>query len=352
MSRACLFLTGATGFVGGATAFELLHDERVDRLLLLARGESAEHARERVRCSLQRFGELPARWREVTVLAGDLVTVELAPALVDAVTHVVHAAACTSFRSVREVRRTNVHGTAALAARFARGHRLERFVHVSTAFRCGAVAERFIREETPASPEHVVEYTKTKAEAESLVEQMDGLPWLIARPSVVVGHSLLGVKPSTSLYWYYQALAMAGIAPFPEDRRRDIVAVDYVARALVHLLFLKSPQHRHFHVSAGEGASVSWGELRAGFGRSTPTRTVAASELSKHPVWRELVGDDARFRAGLDACSRFSELPIEWFSNERLLASGMLPPVPLTQYLPRCLETADRGLLELMSDDA
>jgi nucleoside-diphosphate-sugar epimerase len=345
-------VTGATGFVAGATAFELLHDNRVERLLLLARGASAEHARERVRCSLQRFGELPARWRDVTVLVGDLGTVELAPSLVDAVTHVLHAAACTSFRSVREARRTNVHGTAALAARFARGRRLERFVHVSTAFRCGAVAERFIHEETPASPEHVAEYTRTKQEAESLVEWMDGLPWVIARPSVVVGHSSLGVKPSSSLYWYYRALALAGIAPFPEDRRRDIVSVDYVAKALRHLLFLESPRHRHFHVSAGEGASVSWGELRAAFGGSAPSRLVASSQLSKHPVWRQLVGEDSRFLAGLDACSRFSALPIEWFSNERLLASGMFPPAPFTQYLPRCLETTDRGLLELMTDDA
>ena len=33
----CILLSGATGFVGGATARRLLEDDRVDRLVLLAR---------------------------------------------------------------------------------------------------------------------------------------------------------------------------------------------------------------------------------------------------------------------------------------------------------------------------
>ncbi len=96
----CLLLTGATGFVGGATAFQLLHDDRVERLVLLARGTSPEHARERLRRSIARFGPLPARWRDVEVVTGDLTTVVFARDLIDSTTHVIHAAACTSLHAV------------------------------------------------------------------------------------------------------------------------------------------------------------------------------------------------------------------------------------------------------------
>ena len=54
MSAATVLLTGATGFIGGATAAELLLRHPSCRLLLLARGETQAEAEVRVAKSLGR----------------------------------------------------------------------------------------------------------------------------------------------------------------------------------------------------------------------------------------------------------------------------------------------------------
>ncbi len=121
----------------------------------------------------------------------------------------IHAAACTSLVSVYEARRTNVVGTRVLAQQFCGARKLARFLYVSTGYRCGALEHAVVREDDASSPRHVVEYTRTKAEAEATLQAMSDLPLVIARPSIVVGHTRLGVGPSASLFWYYRALAQA-----------------------------------------------------------------------------------------------------------------------------------------------
>lgn len=347
----CVLVTGATGFVGGATAFRLLADARVDRLVLLGRPTRAGTSKERLQQSLGRFGKISAEWRRVTVVEGDLGAMRIGDDLLGKLTHVVHAAASTSFGADPEIRRTNVLGTQALVEALAGAGRLERFLHVSTAYRCGAEAARVVRDEHASSPTHVVDYTKSKAEIEAWLEHQRRLPMVIARPSVVIGHSRLGVRPSSSLYWYYRALAAAGIAPFTSYRHRDVVPVDYVADALVHLLFLPDPRYRHFHISAGEVSSDTWGDIHRTFGLAPSTLVVVPELLAKHPVWKRLVSGDRRFLRALDLCSRFATIPVEWFSNERLLESGMSAPPRFTSYLPRCSETGDRDLSELLVDE-
>jgi hypothetical protein len=49
----------------------------------------------------------------------------------------------------------------------------------------------------------------------------------IARPSVIIGHPVLGVGPSSSLFWYYRALAAVAPGPFAgwvdvDSRRRAL----------------------------------------------------------------------------------------------------------------------------------
>src|SRR5260370_19843289 len=117
MAIANVLLTGATGFIGGAAAVELLR--RTDcRLLMLARGDRLETAEARVQESLARFTEpgfLASVLTRCTTICGNLTdAATMADLRLDQVTHVLHLAANTSFRSVRSVRHTNILGTFAL----------------------------------------------------------------------------------------------------------------------------------------------------------------------------------------------------------------------------------------------
>src|SRR5207244_10564816 len=118
------------------------------------------------------------------------------------------------------------------------------------------------------------------------------LPLLVARPSIVVGHTVLGVTPSASLYWYYRALARAGVSPFPDSTRRDIVPVDWVAEAIIRLLFLRDPKFARYHLSAGEDRATTWSEIREAFARlgegPASSERVEAEKLTGHPVWTAL----------------------------------------------------------------
>jgi nucleoside-diphosphate-sugar epimerase len=192
-----VLLTGATGFVGGATAARLLRDERVERLLVLVRATGLEHAGVQLCKSLARFGVEPLS--RIEILRGDLERCLLSKEVLRKLTHVLHAAAHTSLRSRRTVWSANVEGTQTLANVVTRAPKLERFLFVGTAYRCGALSESVVGEDDLAAETHVAEYTRTKAEAEQLLERM-ALPLVIARPSIVVGHTRLGVAPSASLY--------------------------------------------------------------------------------------------------------------------------------------------------------
>ncbi len=229
-------------------------------------------------------------------------------------------------------RETNVEGTKALARAMENAPRLERFLFVGTAYRLGVAEASLVEEGLPSSAEHLVEYTRTKAEAEAHLESHRGLPLVIARPSIVVGHTKLGVRPSASLFWYYRALAQGALSPFAADRRRDIVPVDWVADAIVHLLLKPSLEHIRYHLSAGEVSADTWASIRDTFPPS--------------------VGSfDAWTLGAIEACAKFAQLSYDLFSNQRLLAEGMPPPPRFTSYLRRCIETSDRTVDEQARDD-
>src|SRR6185437_1904382 len=123
MSAPTILLTGATGFVGGATLAQLLESRPDCRVLLLARDRGPESAAVRIQKSLARFIGANGAAERLTlceVIAGDLTNPacldalrldeathvihlasekKLAAPRLDEVTHVVHLASNTNFRS-------------------------------------------------------------------------------------------------------------------------------------------------------------------------------------------------------------------------------------------------------------
>jgi nucleoside-diphosphate-sugar epimerase len=388
MATPIVLLTGATGFIGGATLAQLLESRPDSRLILLARDRGPDSAADRVRQSLARFmgrDRAEDSLRRCEVISCDLTNPaslstpkldeathvlhvaslkKLAGEGLDEVTHVLHLASNTSFKSVRNVRHTNVLGALSLAHRMRRVKNLERFLYVGTAYICGENSERIVREDMypRLRAKHFVEYTASKAECEMLLESTaPELPLVVARPSVVVGHTWLGCLPSASIYWFYRVCDALRRLTCPLESRDDVVPVDWVAQALVFLLFKPALRHRRYHVSAGEASSVTWEEIARVFARfygerpDNPYQVVdIATILRERERARQLLGpgDDDHLFAALPLYYRFMEIDAEIFDNSRLLQEGMAPSPKLTSYLELCAtRSAGRSVYDQMLDD-
>jgi nucleoside-diphosphate-sugar epimerase len=304
------------------------------------------------------------RLNEVTHVVHLAAHKKLAAAHLEDVTHVLHLASNTSFRSVRGVRHTNILGALALAHRMRRVPELKRFLYVGTAYICGEESDRIVREDDfpRYGVKHIVEYTSSKAECEMLLEATaPELPLVIARPSVVIGHTQLGCAPSASIFWFYRTADLLRRLTCPLDTYDDVVPVDYVAEALLHLLFKPELRYRRYHISAGEASSVTWHEIAEGFNRcygrreDNPYRIVPFTTIEQErDRLRQLLGpgDEDHLLTALRIYYRFMEINAEVFDNRRLLEEGMAAPPRFTSYLPLCAERpADRSVYQQMLDD-
>jgi nucleoside-diphosphate-sugar epimerase len=368
MTSTTLLLTGATGFLGGATLARLLQGGPSCCLLLLVRGETADAAATRIRRSVSWFidpAQVEAALQSCQLIHGDLTDAGcLADHRLDEVTHVLHLAANTSFRSVRGVRHTNILGTLTLAHRMRRVRRLQRFLYVGTAYICGDRPPRIVHEDDYPRPDvrHIVEYTSSKAECEMLLANTaPELPLVVARPSVVMGHTQLGCGPSASIFWFYRTVDLLRRTTFPLEVRDDTIPVDYAAEALLFLLFKDQLRHRRYHVSAGEASAVTWHEIAAAFAAchgeraDNPYRQVRFETiLAERDRLRPLLGpgDEEHLLMALQIYYRFAETGVEIFDNRRLLEEGMPAPPRLTHYLHRCATLPpDRSVYQQMLDD-
>ncbi len=357
-----LFLTGVTGFLGGAFLSQLTESSFAERIVCLVRAEDQETAEERVRRSLARFspGGLRQLPRNVVVLRGDLLSTDWHDAReLQGTTHVLHLAASTSFGNERGIRKANVEGALSVATAM-RSQRLERYVHTGTASICGALPPRVVREDDypDEGATHLVAYTRSKAEAERLLlERYADLPIVIARPSIVVGHTTLGCKPSGSIFWVLRAIEALRFITWDPRNRVDVVPVDWAAGALQHLVFAPSLKYRRYHISAGSGSSIRWEELAAEsarlFGGPARNRYEVGdlSQLSPRRVMAATRDVHPRYLLrALGLYYRFCALDLV-FDNSRLLKEGVLAPPPFTDYMRVCLDSSTASIFEQMRID-
>ena len=188
-------VTGATGFIGGFLAAELLR--RGIRVYAPIRPGPGRSVRERAEGLLRYFG-LPAE-SPLRPFAGDVelpglgMEPEIADRIEREVGAVLHCAADTSFAARRadEVVRVNLGGTRNV---FAAAGDLDRFWHMSTAYSVGARPgvhrEELVR---PKAFNNRYEESKSAAELElSELCEASGTRLTVFRPSVVYGDSRSG----------------------------------------------------------------------------------------------------------------------------------------------------------------
>ena len=249
MRRPPVFLTGATGFLGMEVLARLL--ERGDReVICLVRAADQAAAEERLEIVLGTLWEDPAPFRPlVRAVAGDVTRPGLGidgairTSLAEEIGAVLHCAASITFDlPLAEARQINVEGTREVVglAREAKAlGRLERFVHVSTAYVSGRHPGVFRERQLDAGQQFRNTYEQTKWAAEHVLAAAGDLAPAIARPSIVMGDSRSGWTPAFNvLYWPLRAFSRGLIDTVParRDGRVDVVTVDYVAAGLVALL--------------------------------------------------------------------------------------------------------------------
>jgi thioester reductase-like protein len=254
-----ILLTGATGFVGMTVLARLLADGREVHCLIRAADDAEADAR--LRAVLARVAA-PDSGRAVAI-AGDITGERLGlgdryDEIAGGVGTVIHSAASVSFDlPIAVARAINVGGTQRVMDLAAAVPDLERFTYVSTAYVAGD-RRGVVYEDDHRFGRFRNSYERSKHEAEALV-RASGLPWTIARPSIVVGERATGWTASFNVLYAPLRALSAGAYPVIPARRRaplDVVPIDYVADAVVALSAHPEAVAGTFHLTAGEHAST------------------------------------------------------------------------------------------------
>jgi thioester reductase-like protein len=359
-----ILLTGATGFLGRQILRILLERYPQARLALLARGSASQSAAQRVEALIERFGAAEARDR-IKIFTADTAAERAGlserdwSAAADGVTRVIHTAASVRFdMELDEARRINAGGARNLLALAQEAHRrgsLCNFVYVSTAFVAGRREGLAGEDELDIGQAFRNTYERSKCEAEALVRaRMGEVPTVIARPSIVVGDSRTGVTTSfNTMYWPLRAYVQRHwrLAPARPETVIDMVPVEFVAEAVVHLSEARQAAGGCFHLCAGPERSSTVGEIAqtaARFFNVPPPIFVNPSLFLAllHPVlmatlWgrrRRILRSGRFYRPYLNMRLQFDTAR----ADAELGAAGIAPP-RVTDYLERlfayCVES-------------
>lgn len=249
------FVTGGSGFIGKRLVRALL--ERPDaRVYVLLRNPPAD-----------RLAKLSKFWGKdtsrVIPITGDVrehyfgIAPDQLNEIVGKVDHFFHLAAIYDLEADPETEiRTNIDGTRNAIA-LAAAVRSRCFHHMSSIAAAG-LYEGVFREdmfEEATNLEHP--YYASKHESEKLVRNECRIPWRIYRPGLVIGDSRTGEMDKIDGPYYFFKLIQKMRRLLPswmpsigiEGGRINLVPVDFVVAALVHLAHVEGEDGRCFHLT-------------------------------------------------------------------------------------------------------
>jgi nucleoside-diphosphate-sugar epimerase len=363
-----LLVTGGTGFIGGAVLAELLNGPLWHKTLILARGNGTSTARERIVQSLQRFHpDLPLEGlvADCQILEGGLdstSSLKNDQRLAD-VTHVIHAAAVTSFSANPKIRAINVDASVAFVKMLTERADVKRFLNVGTAWCVGMRGAGLVAEEAdPLMGEHAVPYTESKIDFERAVRaQFPKLPFVTARPSIVVGHTRLGTSPSGSIYWVFRSGQLLGRFTAAYDDFVDVVPVDWVANSLLKLIAKPKLAQNVYHLSAGSKGSSTLEQIDTAIARGRklpPNGVLGYAQVTNKGLsaavyeQRERLGD-VKPKMLAKALCLYGEFARSGtvFDNRHTLAEGIDAPPPFFSYAHVCAATAEFSSISAQMED-
>jgi long-chain acyl-CoA synthetase len=245
-----ILLTGGTGFLGMELLARLV-DRGERSVLCLVRAPDAGAAQERLDATVARlWDDPPPAAAELVAIPGDVTAEGLGLSdsdrerVLGEVTAIVHCAAAISFdQTLEQARAVNTAGTLRvieLSREIAAGGRLRRHVHVSTAYVAGLHRGLFKETDLDLGQGFRNTYEHSKFDAEMAIAQVaEGLPLVIARPSIIVGDSRSGWTSAFNvIYWPMRAFSRGLMDEVVIDPYEvsDIVPIDYVGDGLLALL--------------------------------------------------------------------------------------------------------------------
>jgi len=375
-----IFLTGATGFLGGELLVELTKRSDIKKIFCLVRALNEESALARIEKVFDLHGDYFDREKVVPVV-GDLTEEDLSEKLSSddsiVVNSIIHAAANTSFTKIYDenVENVNVGGTRQLLLWAQQLKSLELFVYVGTAAICGSsLKDTIITEELSPNlaAKHLVKYSYSKMIGELLLrEYLPANKVLIVRPSIIMGDTRTWVPRSYVILWALAAINHLRLFPANGKSTMDIISVDYAARSIIALLLCAGRKHDVYHISSGLISSttpekvtnvinghfsdkpqfqfVSKDLLTSMKHWSKNGRTVDLhNPLYQHKeyldYWIYLFGDNSKLRIlfyALEPYINFIELG-QVFDNRKLLEDTNLEPaVPAHVYIANSIKYLD-----------
>jgi thioester reductase-like protein len=370
-----IFLTGATGFLGGELLVTLSLRKEIKKIYCLVRAKSEDDANNRLKHIFDLHNDLFDPERIIPIVANltddDLINkLHTFSGLTDT-NIIVHSAANTSFsKSADElIKKVNINGLESILI-WAKGLKhLNTFLYIGTATICGKDIknETIFEEQSPNThAHHLVTYTYTKMMGEMMLHKY--LPEekiLVVRPSIIMGDSQHEIPRSSVILWTLAAFNYLRLIPVNPKSKIDIIPVDYAANAITSLLFVKR-SHKIYHISAGVNSSTDSLSVTSkieSFFPDKPThkfverkfanymrfwakgRNEDIGNLANYPeylhYWDSILSDKGRLRilfAGLEPYFDFIELG-QVFDNSKLLKDVPIGnPKPVHEYIIKNIE--------------
>jgi len=307
----CVFITGATGFMGKVLVHKLLDScPGLDKLYVLIRPKRDVIPQLRLDKMFEgplfkRLKEVnPSCFKKVVAITGDITLPRLGMSnediatIIEKVSVIFHAAATIRFdEELRKSLIMNVGGTRSIIDLAQKMLKLEALVHVSTAYaHCNNpnIDEKFYRNHD--DPEEIMEsickmedldekaligeypntYTFTKSVAEQLFDRAYGFPVAIIRPSIVVASWEYPIKGWIDNYNGPTGLlagASAGVLRtmlVERDCVADLIPVDVAINVMIVAAWKTAQEHSArplkmtpsiYNVTSGSINPITWGQI-------------------------------------------------------------------------------------------
>ncbi|TVQ93424.1 MAG: NAD-dependent epimerase/dehydratase family protein [Deltaproteobacteria bacterium] len=348
-----IFVTGATGYLGGYTCARLLELERDRPLRLLVRCDSREQAVRKLWKSWQLHMDLPTfsqAMRRVRIVPGDLHAPGLGlpeptrAELVGATESILHIAASLNRKSEHACLNTNLRGTLSvltLAREIHEARGLRRFSFVSTVAVAGQREREIVPEDQSIQWDRrqYDPYARTKAFSELMVEELlPDVPITLFRPSTVLGDSRHPRTTQWDMVRAFVFFADLPALPWGPSIRQDIVNADYVGDAIATIHLKDRPQFTRYHLSAGTQSATTQQILRAMVEHTGQRGPRFASRLQT-PFDQTLRALDASLPKGApQRIAGMLKVFLPYVTNDTVFDNGRViselgrAPVPFTTY--------------------